>query len=335
MGAAWLGPSLCAGRGRTGSSTANRVKGANGYGVNREAALLSKFRRVLWHVNRSPAAHVIKWVMRLMVSRSIEVRRQLARSLPSHSEINAAADMLAKNGYVLLDQVIDREAMQALARAGEAKMARHDLAASKQASTHKTFWTRLLDEDMEQGMLPTDNPFVSFALQPAVLGILSRALGELPQLDYVLLTLSHGDSRELTYSQLWHRDHDDVRTIKLFVYLTDVVSEAHGPFTFLPAHISDRFGFSIRSHRGDAEILPRVKLGEVVSMIAPRLTTFMVETSRCLHMGSRMAPGHERLLYTATFITVPRLYPEPPPRFRLNGDEDEVVRSVLSPKVFP
>lgn len=269
-----------------------------------------------------------------MASRSLDGRRQLVRSLPVNSQIDAAASLLATNGYVILDHVIDQAALQALSRAGEAKMARCGAAASKQTSTHKTFWTRLLDEDMEQGMLSTDNPFVSFALQPSVLSVLSRRLGELPQLDYVLLTLSHGDNRELAYSQLWHRDYDDVRTIKLFVYLTDVASEAEGPFTFLPAFVSDRFGFSIRSHRPDSEILPRVNREEIVSMIAPRLTTFMVETSRCLHMGSRTAPGHQRLLYTATFITVPRIYPEPPPRFRLTGRESEVVMSVIRPSGF-
>lgn len=269
-----------------------------------------------------------------MASRSVDDRRRLARSFPVDSQINAAAGLLATNGYVILNHVVDQAALQALSRAGEAKMTRCAAAASKQTTKHKTFWTRLLDEDMEHGMLSTDNPFVRFALQPAVLGVLSRRLGELPQLDYVLLTLSQGDNRELAYSQLWHRDHDDVRTIKLFVYLTDVDSEADGPFTFLPASVSDRFGFSLRSHRQDSEILPLVQLEEIVSMIAPRLTTFMVETSRCLHMGSRTAPGRRRLLYTATFITVPRLYPEPAPRFRLTGHENEVVMSVLKPSAF-
>ena len=42
---------------------------------------------------------------------------------------------------------------------------------------------------------------------------------------------------------------------------------------------------------------------------APRLTSFMVDTAKCRHMGSRMAPGHGRLLYTATFFAFPRIYP--------------------------
>ena len=117
----------------------------------------------------------------------------------------------------------------------------------------------------------------------------------------------------------------------MFVYLTDVTSAADGPFTFIAGPISDRFGFSLRSHRGDTDILDKLEPDATTAVVAPRLTTFLVETSRCLHMGSRTAPGHARLLYTATYITIPRLYPEPPPRFRLVGDETELTRAVLLP----
>src|ERR1700704_6560114 len=75
--------------------------------------------------------------------------------------------------------------------------------------------------------------------------------------------------------------------VKMFVYLTDVESEADGPFTFLPGQVSDRFGFSLRSHRGDSEVVGKLSPNEPRAVIAPRLTAFMVETSRCLHMGSR------------------------------------------------
>ncbi|HEX5485821.1 MAG TPA: hypothetical protein VFX23_07480 [Limnobacter sp.] len=32
-------------------------------------------------------------------------------------------------------------------------------------------------------------------------------------------------------------------------------------------------------------------------------------------MGSRVKAGRSRLLYTATFVDCPRIYPEPPDRF--------------------
>src|SRR6185369_1074284 len=101
------------------------------------------------------------------------------------------------------------------------------------------------DEDMQNGKLPTSSPYVQFALQPAVQEILTGTFGQVPVLNYVLLTLSKPSDAPLSYSQLWHRDHDDVRVIKLFVYLSDVTSEDDGPFTFLPGPISDRFGYTL------------------------------------------------------------------------------------------
>lgn len=242
------------------------------------------------------------------------------------------AQQINREGYAIVTEAIDPVA---LARLDTATVDLYERAKSrvvKQDLNHKDFWTRLLDEEMHNGMLSTDNPFAAFALQPAVLSILSRAYGELPHLDYVLLTLSRDNGKELAFSQLWHRDHDDTKVIKLFVYLTEVASLDDGPLTFIPGPASDRFGFSLRSQTPDDVVNSRVAPAEIQSMIRPRLSVFMVETTRCLHMGSRLSPGHERLLYTATFISVPRLFPEPSPRFILTGQESEVVRCVLSPQ---
>jgi hypothetical protein len=145
-----------------------------------------------------------------------------------------------------------------------------------------------------------------------------------------LLTLSKSTGKDLSYSQLWHRDHDDTRVIKFFVYLTDVEDADDGPFTFIPRPQSDKLGFQLRSHLTDAEMATRIPLNAISQMKAPRLSAFMVDTARCLHMGSRLSPGHERLLYTATFISIPRLYPEPSPSFRLTGKESSLLKCLLS-----
>ena len=291
---------------------------------------INQWLRLLWHVNRSPLKLLVKQVLLLRYRAAVRERKALVAQLPTNSGLDALASNLVRDGYVIMNDVIDPQTLAALSAAGETKLARADEAAGHQVSEHKDFWVRLLDEDMQDGMLPVESPFVRFALQPAVVGVLGRVLGELPQLDYVLLTLSKEKGTEFAYSQLWHRDYDDVRTIKLFVYLTDVENESDGPFTFLPGPVSDRFGFALRSHRSDKEILKQAQANEMKSIVAPRLSTFMVETSRCLHMGSRLAPGHSRLLYTATFITVPRIYPEPPPRFCLSGNESSIERCVLN-----
>jgi len=294
--------------------------------------LYRQWLRFVWHVNRSPARHVVKAVLRLAHRQQVQASRRHASELQISADRVAGARTLCTDGFVRLDDVVDPDLLAALKMAGEAKMHRvEDASAHATSSNHKRFWTRLLDEDMVDGRMPTDSAFVQFAIQPAVLDIVSHALGEIPRLDYVLLTLSRHDSAPLQSSQLWHRDHDDIRVIKLFAYLTDVVDFEHGPFTFLPGKVSDRFGFSIRSHRSDSEIFGRgAQRSDVQALCAPRLSVFMVETSRCLHMGSRMGVDRQRLLYTATFTTLPSIFPAATPKFLVRGALPECARRVLA-----
>ncbi len=261
-------------------------------------------------------------------------RQDLLASLPADAEVIACARRLGSDGYVMLDTLCEPEILEALDQHGTRKLERVADLALKQASMHKSFWVRLSDEDVRDGQFDLDNPLVRFALQPQILAVIAHALGEVPQLSDVLLTLSSDSDPGLKYSQLWHRDYDDVRTIKLFSYLTDVDSEADGPFTLIPGPVSDRQRFTRRTHVEDAVVL-RGGAVRPVAITGRRLSVFAVETSRCLHMGSRMAPGHSRLLYTATFIQYPRLYPEPPARFRVGAEVDELTRTVLTPSGPP
>jgi hypothetical protein len=291
----------------------------------------SFLHRTVWRLARTPLAPVIKGIGRVGVREHLRMRQALASELPANPLAAERAADLSRQGWCELTDIIDPKLLQSAGDAAAAKYARGKQGDLHQDLKHKDFWTRLLDEDKVQGMLPTDNPFVAFALQPLVLQVLAGHYGELPFLDDVLLVLSRNTGKKLAMSQLWHRDYDDLRTVKLYIYLTEVKTMEDGPFTFLPAPVSDRLGSSLRSHRDDTEINARVRPEEMKVMIAPRLSVFMVETSRCLHMGSRVAEGHERLLYMATFISTPRVFPEPPPRFQLGGGESDAVRCVLTP----
>ena len=285
--------------------------------------------RVRWHLYRTPAARAIKAVRRQTIGTSLACRRRLAAEI-AEPRAAALAARLDRDGHVAVTTLVDPARLAALDAAGTAKLAQIDSARAHQTVTHKRFWTRLLDADEIDGALPTGDPFVAFALQPTLLAVLGATFGEVPQLDSVLLTFSEYSPQPLAFSQLWHRDYDDTRVIKLFAYLTDVDSLADGPLTFIPGPASDAAGFQWRSHRPDAEI-PAAALASRIAIVAPRLSVFMVETSRCLHMGSRLAEGGKRLLYTATYIRVPRLHPEPRPRFIAAPDDSELIRTVISP----
>ena len=99
--------------------------------------------------------------------------------------------------------------------------------------------------------------------------------------------------------------------------------------TFIPAPSSKAFRNTVKSHMSDDKVFSRVDRSAVKEIVAPRLSSFIVNTARCLHMGSRILSDRTRLLYTATYIQPPRMYPEPPARFRAAGPLSEVERTVM------
>jgi hypothetical protein len=291
---------------------------------------ISQFRRLLWHVNRTDLGWVTKAALTGLQLPARARRAEILKTLPARPEWQEASRKLGRDGYVDVSSLIDRGLAEAVALVGQDKVSRLDELANKQQKDHKSFWVSLLDEDLVNGAFATDHPFVRYALQPGVLRILGDFMHELPQLSDVVLTLSRPTANKtLSYSQLWHLDHDDKRVCKLFIYLTDVRDTADGPLTFIPAPASRRFRNTLKSHMSDDRVFASVDRSAVKEMIAPRLTSFIVNTARCLHMGSRILSDRTRLLYTATYIQPPRMYPEPPARFRAVGPLSEIERAVM------
>ncbi len=250
--------------------------------------------------------------------------------LPTAPAWSEASRKLAEDGYVDVTSIVDRSLAEAVAAVSDDKVSRLNELKGKQQLGHKSFWVSLLDEDLVNGAFATDHPFVRYALQPSVLRILGDFMHDLPQLSDVLLTLSQPtENKPLSYSQLWHLDHDDKRVCKLFIYLTDVRDTKDGPLTFIPAPSSKPFRNTIKSHMSDEKVFAKVDRSAVKEIVAPRLSSFIVNTARCLHMGSRIQSDRTRLLYTATYIQPPRMYPEPPARFRTTGPITEIERAVM------
>jgi hypothetical protein len=291
---------------------------------------ISQFRRLLWHVNRTDLGWVTKTAIASMQPGARAKRLAVLDKLPTSPDLSAASRKLAHDGYVDVSSLVDRALAEAVLDVGQSKVARLDELSGKQQLGHKSFWVSLLDEDLVNGAFATDHPFVRYALQPSALRILGDFMHDLPQLSDVLLTLSRPtENKPLSYSQLWHLDHDDKRVCKLFIYLTDVRDTADGPLTFIPAPSSKPFRNTIKSHMSDDKVFAKVDRSAVKELVAPRLTSFIVNTARCLHMGSRIQSDRTRLLYTATYIQPPRMYPEPAPRFRATGPLSDIERAVM------
>jgi hypothetical protein len=176
----------------------------------------------------------------------------------------------------------------------------------------KSFLRNVLDDED----LRANPALVDFALSDALLSIVTNYLGLVPILNRVDLIYSIAratpDAGHIS-SQLFHQDHEGLRQAKLFLNIFDV-DEEHGPFTLIPASRTEKILQAIRRQREEAgvahhghypddEVAAHGGLAEQVRLIGPAGTAAIVDTSRCLHAGSRVHQGRFRLCLYIQYCT--------------------------------
>lgn len=136
-----------------------------------------------------------------------------------------------------------------------------------------------------------------FARHPRIMGfMISRPIldqviaymGSVPVLAAARLWWTPANSSRLG-SQLYHRDGEDSRQVKIFVNILDVDDDC-GPFTLLPADVSAEIKAKVRYYSGrltDETVAATGLAGRAVALTGPAGSGAFVDTSRCLHYGSR------------------------------------------------
>jgi hypothetical protein len=175
--------------------------------------------------------------------------------------------------------------------------------AAREQRSKRSFLFNLLDDDD----LRTNPGLIDFALSDPLFSIVTNYFGTIPSLAGVNLIYSipRLTPDKHISSQLFHWDPEGVTQAKVFLNIFDV-DEEHGPFTFIPARQSERIVPTILRQRRQAGVRSGVRyhdeevkaqggMGAVVRLLGPTGTAAIADTSRCLHAGSRLQPGHFRL----------------------------------------
>lgn len=92
---------------------------------------------------------------------------------------------------------------------------------------------RLLGKDVPT--LPADDPWLRLGISDRMLDVVNSYFGLWSKLTYVDLwyTPPAAPGVERVSSQRWHRDYNDERLVKVFIYLTDI-DEDTGPLEYVP-----------------------------------------------------------------------------------------------------
>ena len=179
----------------------------------------------------------------------------------------------------------------------------------------RAFLRNLLDNDD----LRAHPQLVEIALSDGALGIATNYLQMVPYLNRVDLLYSVArETDDRIASQLFHVDPEGVTQVKFFINVFDT-DDTEGPFTFIPADETTRILRAIRRLRrqqgkphvgrySDEEIAAVGGWGSVISVKGGPGSGVAVDTSRCLHLGSRVTAGSFRLCLYLRYLRVRRTW---------------------------
>ena len=171
--------------------------------------------------------------------------------------------------------------------------------------------------------LTLTDPFHRLVLDEKIIHVANSYLGLLTNFYILMLnvTIPVAPDAKTILSQRWHRDHEDKKLCKIFLYLTDVDEEA-GPFIYIPYSKYGKKWGALFPQGAPKGAYP--KLGEVEKIIPSNHITKMTgkagtvifcDTSG-LHKGGH-AFSRERIMLTAGY------------RSRASASESKVIRTGL------
>lgn len=225
-------------------------------------------------------------------------RRTIVRTLPAtaHRIPEPAGFLVVPAGALDGVSEVVEHALRALAA--------HDRDRPPAGKNKKRFLVNVLHQES----VTLESPLLAFALRDDIIAVVARYLGVVPLLTAVKVFHSDAVEGVPTSSQLYHCDGDDLRQVKIFVYCSDVDARS-GPLTVLDAAASaavqERTRYTYDRRLADEDV--RAARGGAVEhpIVGPAGTVAFVDTSRCLHFGSRVSAGAPPRLVTMVQYSTP------------------------------
>jgi hypothetical protein len=151
-----------------------------------------------------------------------------------------------------------------------------------------------------------DSPLLQLALDVKLLNIVANYMGMSPRLHAIGSWLNFPTGGEAKASQLWHRDPEDLKTVKVFIYLDEVTKE-NGPFTY----ILNTHPFGSASQAEPRHEHPRRVTDDEMNKVFPAgewfqctgsANTMVIADTVGFHRGGNVSTG-QRLLITFTYTS--------------------------------
>lgn len=222
-------------------------------------------------------------------------------SLIDPNEEKTAEAQLSQNGFVELPKKIDNELIN------EIISSTNEFELFDPFNRSFGFFTmdRIPDQTHVANFKREDliklNSILKLANDPGVLRVVQGFLGCKPTISNVNMWWSKAGKDKAQDAQLFHRDVDDIKFCKLFIYLTDV-GEHDGPHTYVAGSSSTNKLTKIRRYK-DEEIFDSFGKSNVIDFIRPKGSCFLVDTYG-FHKGT-LPIENDRLLLQVQYSINP------------------------------
>ncbi len=185
------------------------------------------------------------------------------------------------------------------------------------------FYNILTDDDLRAHPILAD-----FALSAAVTETVTGYLGQVPRL-HSLGVFYSAVNDTIDGSQMYHVDGDALNQVKCFINIWDV-GPGSGGLTFFPKTLTSRplrHGGLLKTLR-DYDVYRTVSEKHAIIANGPAGSGLFVDTSRCLHQGSR-ATERPRLVFQFQYVPRPDALPAYPAKRVVKGGHLHVTRGLL------
>jgi hypothetical protein len=244
-------------------------------------------------------------------------RALLAESTPLDVATRSTVDTLRRDGIVITDLntflgdpgAADR-AIAAGMRLLDSEEMRLQLEGKQAALGGKSYVLRVLPPlDLSDGL-------TSLALNERLLTVVAHYLGMRPRLKSFELWNNQpvDPTSKETASMQWHRDYDDHKIVKVFLYLVDVDAQM-GPFTYLrETQPGARFGHLFPSRPPEGSVPPKADVERLVppaqlQQCTGKKGSFIICDTTGLHRGGR-STTKSRILFTLTYASDAAIDPD-------------------------
>ncbi len=163
----------------------------------------------------------------------------------------------------------------------------------------------------ERKDLVRNSDILEIANDNGVIALAQEFLGAAPTISNINMWWSFGGKKQAEEAQLYHRDVDDWRFCKFFIYLTDVSAE-NGPHIYVKGSSASPAYRRIRRYK-DNEIESKFGKQNIIIFERPKGSAFMVDTFG-FHKGLLPKSGRRLLLqveYSLDPLAVEKYSPVP------------------------